>query len=869
METLSKGIQVKGRQPSRRAIATSARIANPRVSEVDIAEALLRSVNTHTAVLDHAGRVLTATQDLLTRDGDATGTPLEHPCIGKMYTGACQMFSRLSRQDSADLLNRINAVVEGKGPGFASEYSYQAPGGRRWVLVSVRMVDRGDVGMVVTHEDITDQKRTRALDELKHRMNSHILHNRPIQSILTPVCAGIAELFDAPLVYITLIAEDGSARLRASAGPAEALLEGLDGPQWADAPWNKSRASHSCFIDLTEEPTLDPWMSRAQSFRIISFLSIPLVSQQRMVGALSLFSKRPTAMDDGMAALLTPFAEHLSISIGVAQQQAQLHLQTTALQAAANAIVITDSDGTIRWVNPAFARLTGYSREEAVGRRTSMLKSGRHDQVFYQGLWEAVLAGRIWRGEMQNRRKDGSLYTEEQTITPVRQDDGAITHFVAIKQDITDRIRQQEQIQHLARHDLLTDLPNRQVLQENLEQAVDRARHGRPSALLLLDVDDFKVVNEAGGHAAGDQVLVSLAHLLSTHLRPEDVLTRTGGDEFGVVVTDVTAQEARIVAERLRKAADGFHFLAGDCSCDPSISLGVAPINGELALPEIMNLAVRALYTAKHLGKNRVVLLEPSDEHDPDLVHAGVWLPRIREALRNGRFRLHFQQVVRLATDQPEYWEVLVRLLDAREAVTPPAVFIPAAERFGLMPQVDRYVVEQILPMLKDSPSLRLFVNLSGTSLGDDSLLTFIEERLHECPLAPGQLVFEITETAAVRDMDRAQHWMERLKRLGCLFALDDFGAGLSSFYHLRRLPVDYVKIDGSFVRNLDSDPACRAIVQALAAVAHSLDKVVVAEWVESEAVALLLAGLGVEFGQGYYWGQPAPEIGHLRSPHP
>ena len=539
--------------------------------------------------------------------------------------------------------------------------------------------------------------------------------------------------------------------------------------------------------------------------------------------------------------------------------EAELRLLQSALEAAADGVVITDVEGSIAWVNPAFTRITGYALEEVRGRSPRLLRSGVHRDAFYRQMWETILAGSPWRGELYNRRKDGSLYVEEMTITPVRAAGGAISHFVAIKQDVTALKRQEEVIQDLATRDLLTGLPNQAVLRADLEERVSGAREQGADALVMIDIDRFSLLNSAAGRPAGDRLLSEMAERLAVAAPPGSRLYRFGSDEFAVLLRDTDLARAETAGEALRGAIEGLRFRTDDFVFDVTASLGIVPIVPSRSSAATLALADAALHEAKETGRNRCVTWAEDPGGRRQLDELGRWAARVRDALRQDRLRLLAQRIVSLDTGETQHEEALVRLVDDSGGLVSPGAFLAAAEKFGLMPALDRWVVSKAVRILESSPGRRLFVNLSGTSLGDRALLSELEALVARSGLSPGALTFEITETAAIADLPGLQRWAARLKELGCGSALDDFGTGFSSFSYLQALPVDLVKIDGSFVRDLDANPTNRALVNAMVAVSHALGRTVVAEMVERAPVAEILRGLGVEYGQGWFWGRPEP----------
>ena len=523
------------------------------------------------------------------------------------------------------------------------------------------------------------------------------------------------------------------------------------------------------------------------------------------------------------------------------------------------AIMTLDPQGRVLTWNRTAEEMFGWSEVEAHGADDpSVPPDHREDARLYR---QRVLRGERLRDiEVRRLRKDGVPREISLSAAPLYGPNEEVTSVITFCADITERKQHAERVHHLATHDPLTSLPNRRILEDHLTRLVEKAKRGQAGALLMLDLDSFKGINDELGHLLADQYLIQIARVLEGVMRAGDVVTRFGGDEFAILLEDVTPAAATATAERVRAAVSSYHFSHGDKSYDTTVSIGIAEISPESGVHGVMVMADTALLIAKDEGKNRVVLYEPGCQTFSKLTDCSRWATRIKEALRDNRFVLYFQPVVRLANEKPEHFEALVRMRDREGKIIAPGAFIDAAEQFGLMPRIDRWVVAKAIDMLAARPELNIFVNLSGSSLADRGLLGYIEDRVRTVSLAPGRLVFEITETTAVTDLHHAQQWMARLSELGCHFALDDFGIAFSSFTYLRELPVHYVKLDGSFVKNLDRSPSDRAMVLALNTVAHSLGKKVIAEWVENKTVADALREIGVEYGQGYLWGQPKPE---------
>jgi diguanylate cyclase (GGDEF)-like protein/PAS domain S-box-containing protein len=536
-------------------------------------------------------------------------------------------------------------------------------------------------------------------------------------------------------------------------------------------------------------------------------------------------------------------------------------VQALALEAAAHAMVLTDREGMITWANPAFSRMTGYAVAEVLGSPLRLYQGGQQNGLSYQERWTAIQEGAVWHGELINRRQDGSLYIEEETISPVRDATGAITHFLSVGEDITERKQHEERLHHQASHDLLTNLPNRQTLEEALERAAQHARRGRVSTLLFLDLDNFKIVNDTLGHAAGDQLLIILTQILSEQLRQGDLLARVGGDEFAVLLEGLEVEPAAAIAERMRAGIAEFPFILQGHRFDLGLSIGLVPIDGQQPADVLLAEGDIAMYTAKEQGRNRIIRFQPDAENLVRLTEAHQWARRIKDALRDDRMLFYFQPVLRVGDAVVVDYEALLRMRAEDGTLIQPGGFLPAAERFGLMPLLDRWMVQEAVRTLAAHPAIRLTVNLSAYSPADEALLDHIAEQLRDQVVAPARLAFAMSEAAVLQDLRRAEHWIRRLTDLGCRFVLDEFGTGFASLTYLRHLPVDQVKIDGSFIRMLVPDPSTREIVRAIHTLARALGKETVAIFVEDAATLDIVRAIGVTYAQGYHLSHPTPDL--------
>jgi len=455
------------------------------------------------------------------------------------------------------------------------------------------------------------------------------------------------------------------------------------------------------------------------------------------------------------------------------------------------------------------------------------------------------------------------------SVSPIELD--GKPHLLAVANDITEMRDLNEMLSYQASHDSLTGLNNRREFGRRLDLAIARVEAGGPhSALLYFDLDQFKVINDTSGHQSGDQLLSQLAALLGSHLVEGETIARLGGDEFGILLEPATRDRALAFAERMRLEIDGFVFGADQRTYAVSVSVGLVLIDRPgLSRREVLSLADTACYMAKERGRNRVHLYSEDDAETTQRRSELQWASRLRQALIDERFVLHFQELAPLRPllhEPGKHVELLIRLRDENGVMVPPGAFIPAAERFGLMLQLDRWVVDTALANFErlhpsGEPLSMCAINLSALTIEDDTFAPFVLERLARHGVPAERVCFEITETAAVASMVRVVGLMDTLRAAGCKFSLDDFGAGMASFGYLKNLPVDYVKIDGSFIRNIDSDPISQSIVRAVTEIGHQLGLCVVAEWVGDAQALALLRGAGVDYAQGYYLHKPEPTL--------
>ena len=540
-------------------------------------------------------------------------------------------------------------------------------------------------------------------------------------------------------------------------------------------------------------------------------------------------------------------------------------LLRSTVESTADGILVVDRDGKVAFGNRRFAEMWHIPGE--------LLEAGDDDALLAFAL-EQLDDPQAFRAKVQELYQsdredlDSLLFTDgrvfERYSRPLVRDgvvDGRVWSF----RDISERKRFEAQLVHIANHDPLTGLFNRRRFDEELERHLSEAqRYGLHGALLFLDLDQFKDVNDSRGHRAGDDLLTSLALLLRQRLRETDIVARLGGDEFAVLLPHADADQANAVAKDLLDAIRGYTFVVGGAPLGITVSLGVAlfPEHG-LNAGELLSRADMAMYRAKEEGRNRASVFAPDGDWQAQVESRIGWHQRIREALDNDLFVLHAQPILDLATDRVSQYELLLRMVGPDGEMIAPSFFLDIAERSGLIQDIDRWVVRRAIQLMGEHEAagkeLRLEVNLSGKAFADHELLPMIQDELRDHRVNPANLVLEVTETAAIANIAEAREFVRTLQAIGCGFALDDFGVGFSSFSQLKHLPVDYLKIDGSFVQDLAQNAVDQHLVRAIVSIARGLGKKTIAEFVGDEETVRLLKSYGVDYAQGYHIAQPAP----------
>ncbi|MDE2088653.1 MAG: EAL domain-containing protein [Gammaproteobacteria bacterium] len=543
------------------------------------------------------------------------------------------------------------------------------------------------------------------------------------------------------------------------------------------------------------------------------------------------------------------------------------------LRSIGDGVITTNVTGAIEYLNPTAEQLIGCSLDEARSRalpEVITLIDNTTGQTLPDPAALCLREGRVHNLSghiLLVRQRDNKSFSVEVTAAPIHDSTGHVTGTVLVLHDVTELRGLVHKMSYQASHDALTGLINRREFEARLARVMESARdHGLRHALCYMDLDQFKIVNDTCGHAAGDELLKLLAVQLQERIRETDTLARLGGDEFGVLLEGCPLDRAHEIAEVLRRTVEDFHFYWKDKVFRVGASIGLVPITADSGeLSDVLSAADSACYVAKEQGRNRVRVFQPDDTALAQRSGEMHWVQRIQWALEENRFRLYFQPIVPIKNgEQKQYIQILLRLMNEHQELVSPHAFLPAAERYHMMPAIDRWVVSTALRTLSRQGTplndiALCIINLSGQSLTEESFLDFVVEQLETTGVTAQRLCFQVPESAIISHLARSTHFISTLKRLGCHFSLANFGSGLSSFGYLKALNVDYLKLDGNFVKGMVQDPVDRAMVRAVNQLGHALGVRTIAEFVENEATFKSLRLLNVDYVQGYWLDQPRP----------
>jgi diguanylate cyclase (GGDEF)-like protein/PAS domain S-box-containing protein len=744
------------------------------------------------------------------------------------------------------------------------------------------------VGFVGLSYDLTERKQA---ELAQHRLNRELraisdcnqvlVRAEDEQVLLDDICRIVCDEAGYRMAWVGYISPETeeSMRVAASAGAELGYLDVAfairDATGQADSPTEIAARTGEIagFSDVASDPTAAPWRAAALQRGYRSSISLPLKDKTRTFGVLTIYSTEANAFTPEEQRLLSELADDLAFGIVTLRTRAEHSRAEEQIQIAATAfeaqegIVITDADQVVLRVNRAFTDITGYPADEVIGLTPRLLSSGHHDASFYRAMWNRINAEGSWQGEIWNRRKDGDLYPEWLTITVVKNAQGQVTHYVGTMIDITERKEAEQKIEHLAFYDLLTGLPNRRLFVDRLQQAMaGSARNKRMGALLFVDLDNFKIVNDTCGHDVGDRLLIEVARRLDSCVRDGDTISRLGGDEFVAMLEDLSEQpqeaaaQARLVASKVLETLNQPYAIAGRVHhSTPSIGATLF-VGNQDSVDELLKQADIAMYQAKSAGRNTLRFFDP--EMQAAVAARASLESDLRQGIDGHEFILYYQPQV---DDSRRIIgaEALLRWLHPGRGVISPAQFVPLAEETGLILPIGQWVLEEACARLADWShdtarcDLSLAVNVSARQFRQPDFVGRVRQALDEFHAPASRLKLELTETLVLDNVEDTIEKMRALKSLGVGFSMDDFGTGYSSLSYLTRLPLDQLKIDQSFIRKLPESPTDAVVVQTIITLAESLGIAVIAEGVETEAQRVFLEQHGCPIYQGYLYSKP------------
>lgn len=532
-------------------------------------------------------------------------------------------------------------------------------------------------------------------------------------------------------------------------------------------------------------------------------------------------------------------------------------------------VITVNKDYLIQTINPIAEMLADVSKDDVIGKNILNIYEGENAKQ------RSELSTNLENSSTQRSlfdftlvKKDGTKFEVEHTITPIIDKNSTILGAVIILRDVTEVRTMEKRLSYQATHDALTGLINRREFEVRLSQTIRNSQSEEAlHSLCFLDLDKFKIINDTSGHAAGDEFLKQISIVIQLVLRKNDVLARLGGDEFGIILNSCSISTAKQITAEILKAIKDLRFIWGGNSFESGASIGIVPITQlTTSVSEVMSSVDAACYEAKDKGRNRIQVFEPNDAEYKQHRAETSWIQKIKTGLEENKFELYFQEILAInpTYPTPKTIEILIRLND-NNTVTAPDSFIPAAERYNLMPQLDEWVILNTFNFIeeyrnKNNTDIRVAINLSGQSLSDDSVLNLITKLLRKnAKLKKECICFEITETAAIANMNRAIEFISDIKQMGCKFSLDDFGSGLSSFSYLKNMPVDNLKIDGTFIRDIHTDPINKAFVESIHNISKKMGIKSTAEYVENKDIFNCVKSIGIDYAQGYHLAKPAP----------
>lgn len=590
------------------------------------------------------------------------------------------------------------------------------------------------------------------------------------------------------------------------------------------------------------------------------------MSREELRGLVNEFKTSQSDLEEKIEALSKSNTELNSIRDRYNALELELKKVSRAVEFSSSVVIITDLQGIIEYVNPKFTEITGYTRDETIGQTPSFLRSDNTSDELYSELWENITAGKEWKGTFHNRKKDGSYYWARNSISGVKNDKGEMTHYVCIQENITQDHEANKQLSFQASHDALTGLINRREFLYRCERVLANFKeHEQEHAICFMDLDEFELINDSCGHVAGYELLRQLGQVLQSIVRRRDTLARLNGDEFSVLMEHCSLDHAHRIATELLQAVNDYEFYWEGKSFRVGISIGLVPIISPIpSLTDLLAQADAACNMAKKAGRNRIHVYHTSTEELLKQQSELTYLSRINHALDGGGFCLYAQTIESLDENSKKSMELFLRMKDGDSDLILPGIFLPVAQRYDLIGNVDAWVINKAMDLLSENQDFLekydyVSINLADHSLTNDYILDLIISRLKDTGIAPEKICLELSEVTVISNLNAAIRFVSILKDLGCRFTLDNFGKGVSSFSYLKNLPVDYLKINGLFVKEMPNEPLNVVLVKSIHEIGQVMGMETIAEFVESEEIMNMAKNAGINYAQGYGIHNPQP----------
>ncbi len=777
-------------------------------------------------------------------------------------------------ESSQTLLDAVGKAVADGTPYMLDLMTVQPDGELRPCIVK-GFPERNASGRVVRIaglvQDITERKQAEQYERFRSHTLEMLASSEPLSAVLESIVRGVEQLNPTMLCSILQLDLEGR-HLCKGVAPSlpdfyNTALGGIEiGVGVGSCGTAAFTGERVIVADIATHPYWTAYKDLAASAGVGACWSQPIRGASgKVLGTFAIYHRAPHTPALADIALIEQTARLTSIAIERKAAQEKLQLAAGVFTHALEGIMITTPDGTIVDVNEAFTSITGFTREDALGKNPRFLDSGRHSADYFAAMWRSLIANGYWYGEVWNRRKSGEVFAEMQAISAVRDAQGMVSQYISLFSDITERKAHESQLEHIAHFDALTNLPNRVLLADRLQQAMAQAqRRQQRVAVAYLDLDGFKGINDQHGHVTGDQVLITLAKRMKDALREGDTLARIGGDEFVAVLIDLadTSVSAPLLSRLLAAAA--LPVQVGELMPQVSASVGVTfyPQAQDIDADQLMRQADQAMYQAKMAGKNRYCVFDAAQDSSMRDHHES--LERIRLALKNHELVLHYQPKVNMRSGQVMGAEALIRWQHPDKGLLAPEAFLPVIEDHSLAVAVGEWVLEAALAQIERwhaaDLDLPVSVNIGARQLQQGNFVQQLQAILARHPqINPASLELEVLETSALADTAQVSQAIEDCARIGVKFALDDFGTGYSSLTYLKRLHVTLLKIDQSFVSGMLDDPDDMAILQGIISLAAAFGRDVIAEGVETVAHGTALLQLGCELAQGYGIARPMP----------